>query len=100
MKRNFHYCFCILFVLERLLNARLDPIIHQNKTQFCSVELQVSDKADGQTGLCTQIYILYLWVSDLGSSVLVGAGVTQGPPWLTHWISQLPGAERYLACAS
>lgn len=86
MERNFH-CFCIFFVLERLLNARLDRLIRQNKPQSCSVQLQVSDKADRQTAssaLCTRIYMLYLCVRGLASSLLVGAGVTQGLHWLTH----------------
>lgn len=45
MERNFRYS-CIFFVLERLLNARLDCLVPQNKTQTWSLQLQVSDKAD------------------------------------------------------
>lgn len=44
--------------------------------------------------LCTHIYMLYLCVRGLRSSLLVGAGVTQGLPWLTHWVSRLLGVER------
>lgn len=65
MERNFHYCLCIFFVLERLLNARLDRLVHQNKTRSCSLQLQVPDKAGRRTASsapCAHVYMLYLCV--------------------------------------
>ena len=46
-----------------------------------------------QLALCTHIYMLYLCVRSLGSSLVVGAGMTQGLHWLTHQISRLLGVE-------
>lgn len=65
-EKNFNLCLNVFFVLERLLNCRLDHLIHQNKTQPCSMQLQVSDKADGQAVLSALIFLCYICVSEAG----------------------------------
>lgn len=63
-EKNFSLCLNIFFVLERLFNSRLDHLIYQNKTQSCSMRLQVSDKGDRQAVLSALTFLCYICVSE------------------------------------
>lgn len=97
MERSFRYCWCICFVLERLVKCEVRQPHPPEQNPASGYAVLGIRRASGQTdsgAICAPIYVLYLFVRGLGSSSSARAGVTQGPHWLTRSISRLPWAER------